>query len=647
MTVPSRSPHGPRTGLALVALACLLFAYVAARAWALSITWDEAANYLEFTRKGLLSPFYFPFPHFGANNHFLNSWLTFVTTRIFGAGEFSLRVPVLGAYLLFLYFTARLSAELSPPVLGVSSFVVLNANPYLLDFFSLARGYGLAYAMLAGSLWYLYCYLQSQLRTRYGVMSIALAMLAVTAHLTTVHFLIALLAVMVFAAMLLAPPATPLARRVIHGLRANAISVLAVAVFLMPTLLVIRRLRKAGAFFYGGGTSFWKDTMASVFERSLYERPDLAVLGLSAEASRWRLSYALAALAVVTVGVALVVSVKALRGRREPGQLYLPALVLLLGWCSLASIVQHHLLGVPYLTGRTAFYLLILFTFLLVTLAGQFGPRQKWGPYSLALLALLVGLHTARCLNLRYVLEWKAGADVKQMVSDLGALRDETPAEKFNTDVGVNLDLETPVNYYRAVARLTWLNVADRRAKLHPLNDFDLLTEADWQVVNADSFAVLKTYPLTGGRLVRRRNRPSQYHINFTRTWEVDASSDRAEVTDESHPRSRSIEYRIDPSLQPANSSIITVRAMVRMKSVRNADAELVAVFRDGHDTYSWHGVTVQDFATHAQAWFPLYLSCFIPPQARKGDIVSVYLANPGSPVYIDQLQMRWITTAR
>ena len=67
-----RAERSPVAEVSLMILAGALFAYVAWRASRLAITWDEAANYLEYTRLGRLSPFRFPFPHFGANNHFLN-----------------------------------------------------------------------------------------------------------------------------------------------------------------------------------------------------------------------------------------------------------------------------------------------------------------------------------------------------------------------------------------------------------------------------------------------------------------------------------------------------------------------------------------------------------------------------------------------
>jgi hypothetical protein len=646
----------------VILLACLLFAYVGIRAYVLPITWDEAANYLQFTRKGLLSPFHFPFPHFGANNHFLNAWLTYLTTAAFGASEFTLRLPVLGAHLLFLYYTARLSSQFSVPLLRLSAFVVLNANPYLLDFFSLSRGYGLAYGLLAGSLWYLYQFFTTNHHSRYGLASIVFGIMAVTAHLTLIHFLISLLGLIVVASILLAPPGLSLDRRVSHALRVNAIAIAAVAVFLMPALLVLRRLNRAGSFFYGGTTSFWKDTIVSVFNRSLYEKqyPALLTSSLGTPSLLWP-SYVLGSIAILAVFLALVVAIRGLIKQIEPGKLYLLALVFLLGSCSLALIVQHQLLGVLYLTGRTGLYLLILFSFLLVVLANELSLSSKSWQYGLAMVALVVGVHTITCLNFQYALEWKLDADVKSMVKDIAAARDPAPTNKFNTDVGVNLEFVAPLNFYRAVAGLTWLNVADRKAKSHPLNDFYLYSEEDWRTMNPDSFVVLKTYPLNQSRLLRRRGRPAHYHIRLSRTMAFDRSATSISPmdststgaalgrpasgrTDKAHHYSQAITYRIDLPTGAAKESIVTVRAMIWMKSLNNANAELVVVFRRKDGIYSWHGVAVRDFGRQARTWFPVYLSCFVPAQAQQGDLMSVYLTNDKSLVFIDDLQMRWLT---
>jgi hypothetical protein len=659
MTPGSTSDEGAKSTIWLVMLSCLLFAYAAARAAVVPITWDEAFSYLEFTRKGLL----LPFGHFramAANNHYLNTWLTYLTTGVLGVSELTLRLPALAAYALFLYYTARLCGELSSPLLRVSAFVVLNGNPYVLDYFSLARGYGLAYGLLAGSLWYLYRFFETGLQVRYSRASLGFAIVAVAAHLTLIHFLISLMLVVVLATMLFAPAGSGLLRRASYALRVNAVGLAAVGLSLVPAMFVIRKLRNVRSFFYGG-TSFWHDTVLDVFEASLYEKQYPALLGSWLRTPSFRLSGLLGSLAVLLMAVALWVSIRRVMRHPQPRDLYLPALVMLLCACGLALVAQHHLLGVLYLKRRTGMYLLILGTFVLVMLADVMPRSSRIWRYSLPVVAIIVTLHLMNCLNLTYALEWKLDADVKHMLADIAVARGATPGVERPSVLGVNLEFEAPINFYRRMDGLTWLNPADRRMKLHPLSDFYLYSEGDWEAVAADSFVVLKTYPLNNSRLLRRRTRASRYDVRFEKTLDFDAPADsmttlettsedaafsglRSGMTDERHRRSGSISYTPDVARDAAERSLVVVEAMVWMQSLRNATAQVVVAFERDKTPYSWQKLTVQDDARRARTWSPVKLIAFVPPDVRQGDRVSVYLENQRDPVYIDDMEMQWIT---
>jgi hypothetical protein len=645
----------------LVMLSCLLFAYVAVRAVVVPITWDEAFNYLEFTRKGVL----LPFGHFramAANNHYLNTWLTYLATAVLGVSELTLRLPALMAYALFLYYTARLCNELSSPLLRVSAFIVLNGNPYVLDFFALSRGYGLAYGLLAGSLWYLYRFFQADLQVRYSRASLGFAIVAVAAHLTLIHFLISLMVVVVLATILFAPAGSGFFRRVSDALRVNVVSLAAVGLSLVPVAFVVRKLRHAHAFFYGGATSFWHDTILGVFDASLYGKQYSTLLGPWLGTPSFRLSDLLGFLAILLMAIALWVSIRCVGRHRQPRELYQSAVVFLVCSCAFASVAQHHLLGVRYLAGRTGMYLLILGTFVLVMLADAMARTSGKWRYGLPAGAALVTLHLINCLNLTYAFEWKLDADVKHMLADIAVARDATRGVERPTVLGVNLEFEAPINFYRRVDGLTWLNPADRKMKLHPLSDFYLYSEDDWGAVTAESFVVLKTYPLNSSRLVRRKWRPSQY-VRFERTLDFDAPADsmttleatsedaafsgrRSGMTDARHRRSGRITYTPDVTRDAAERSLVAVEAMVWMNSLRNATAQVVVAFERNEKPYSRQTLTVQDGARRARTWLLVKLTAFVPPGVQQGDRVSVYLENNGDLVYVDDLEMRWISTS-
>jgi hypothetical protein len=306
-------------------------------------------------------------------------------------------------------------------------------------------------------------------------------------------------------------------------------------------------------------------------------------------------------------------------------------------------------------------YLLILGAFVLVLLADAITRASRKWRYCLPVIAVLLTLHLLNCLNLAYALEWKQDADVKRMLADVAAANEGTARGERRTVLGCNLEFEAPVNFYRLVDGLTWLNPADRRMKLHPLSDFYLYTESDWEAASADSFVVLKTYPLNNSRLLRRKGRPSHYTVRFERTLDFDAPADSmttletasegpafsgrtSGLTDGRHRRSGGISYTPDLGRDAAERSLVLVEAMVWMKSLRNATAQVVVAFERGGKPYSWQTLTLQDVARRAQAWFPVRLTAFVPPDVRQGDRVSVYLENKRDPVYVDDLEMQWTT---
>ncbi len=443
-------------------------------------------------------------------------------------------------------------------------------------------------------------------------------------------------------------------------MRINGLGLVAVGFALVPAAFVIDRLRDVRSLFYGG-TSFWHDTILDLFDASLYDKAYPALLGSWVGTPSLPLNDLLGALAMLVMAAALPVAIRRVTRRSRPRDLFLPAVVLLLCFCVIALVAQHHLLGVLYLKRRTGMYLLLLGAFVLVLLADAITRASGKWRYSLPSIAILVTLHLLNCLNLGYALEWKHGADVKRMLADIAAANERTPGMERRTILGVNLEFEAPVNFYRLVDGLTWLNPADRRMKLHPLSDFYLYTESDWEAVRADSFVVLKAYPLSNSRLLRRKSRPSHYTVGFERTLDFDAPADsmttlettsegpafsgrRSGLTDDRHRRSGGISYTPDLGRDAAERSLVFVEAMVWMTSVRNATARVVVAFERRGQPYSRQALTLQDVAPRAQAWFPVRLTASVPPDARQGDRVSVYLGNRRDPVYVDDLEMRWTT---
>jgi hypothetical protein len=169
--------------LAIFCLSLFLFGYEADRAARVALTYDEATTYRDYIAPGPLACLRFD----SANNHFLNSVLAKLFSLLAGTSEFVLRLPNLLAFAVYLLFSFLiLDRFVKRKVVAVGGFILLSANPYVLDFFSLCRGYGLSLAFLVASLYFLFSFLEDAPRPepgsyrnlRYSLVAASLAVLS-------------------------------------------------------------------------------------------------------------------------------------------------------------------------------------------------------------------------------------------------------------------------------------------------------------------------------------------------------------------------------------------------------------------------------------------------------------------------------------
>lgn len=150
------------------------------RAASVSMTWDEARTMNQYAR------YIFDFLKIDvANNHMLNTFLIYLNGQIWGVdyNEFIIRLPNLLFYVLYLimaYQTGKLFRW------RYLVFSLLVFNPYLSEFFSLARGYGMAAALLLTGL---YVYLRKRGDWSAIIVTIYLFLLGASANYILLVFL--------------------------------------------------------------------------------------------------------------------------------------------------------------------------------------------------------------------------------------------------------------------------------------------------------------------------------------------------------------------------------------------------------------------------------------------------------------------------
>jgi hypothetical protein len=129
--------------LAYLGLVLLVGTYVVLRAALVPWVHDEAASLYWYVDTGLFLPYH---ALWDANNHFLNSASGILSSRLFGLHLFGSRILSVLAYGLYAWATWRITRPIRHTAIRWTAALALLTCPFLLDHFSLFRGYGAAMA---------------------------------------------------------------------------------------------------------------------------------------------------------------------------------------------------------------------------------------------------------------------------------------------------------------------------------------------------------------------------------------------------------------------------------------------------------------------------------------------------------------------
>jgi hypothetical protein len=142
-----------------IIVSVVVFIIVGIRCATVPFSHDETATFFYYIQSGDFLPYY---AHNDANNHVLNSCLSWICLKLSGDSPFSLRLPNLSALIVLIFATFRISRHLT----HLHSKLVLLAGFLLsfhwLSFYSLCRGYGLSMSFLVLSISYLIEYFNSK-----------------------------------------------------------------------------------------------------------------------------------------------------------------------------------------------------------------------------------------------------------------------------------------------------------------------------------------------------------------------------------------------------------------------------------------------------------------------------------------------------
>ena len=407
-TTASTSRRFGEYSLIFLALIVLIWAIV--RACHQSITMDEAMTYRAFVSKTLPEQWT---PH--SNNHILNSLLMRLSILLFGLSQLTVRLPALlgtAIYITSCYYLCRSITE--HLAIRIIVFICLTFNPFIADYYAVARGYSLAIGLLTCAVAVIARSHLSRNATSSPSPEHNLMLASALLGLSFVaNFTFAFIDAAVWIALLLwtirATP-HPSARSRFRLLAASTIPALAV-VFLLAYWTLYRWPR--GQFFDGAHSL--KETFSTIFAATLHQ-PSLEMVNPLILNALSAIGPYLIPTILTLAAIQLLLVLRQRRDLQTSTKLNLgllaiaaPALALAIHW------IAFHAFGLflPHL--RTALYIATFTTLAVGTLAAISATGIAARTIRTALVSTLaiLAVYFVTCMRVSYISEWWLCADMK------------------------------------------------------------------------------------------------------------------------------------------------------------------------------------------------------------------------------------------
>ncbi|AEA43336.1 ArnT family glycosyltransferase [Fluviicola taffensis] len=338
-------------------LALLIYAIL--RAWFVEPIHDEVATYFHYIETGEIKG---GRSLMDANNHLLNSWLGNFSYRLFGEHFFLFRFPSILCFCLYFWSSRKLTSNLNLGLWGELCFVALNTIPWIFDYFSYTRGYGLGIGFFMAGLFQLSMWLKEK-HTGHLILVLFFFYLAVLSNLT---YLITSLMVIGYIAFMTLLHAKKIGVKalVFHGFL-----LLVFCFSILPLIEFSFALKEAGALYYGSLDGLWWVTGKTLSKYILFY-----------DANWLRIAYCLIGL----IGAIILF----IQWKKESWVQFLSStsfwVSMLIGGNILAILILAKIMKVNYPEDRAAMYLVPLSILALTTLFAQ----SKISKYFLVVLVL-------------------------------------------------------------------------------------------------------------------------------------------------------------------------------------------------------------------------------------------------------------------
>jgi hypothetical protein len=500
------SEHSARYRLAGLVLVAAVLAVNIYRAAHQSITIDEAFTYDLY----IVNPFNWILTQYNANNHVLHTLLCRFSVQALGLSELSMRLPSLLGGLLYLIFVYKLCRHLFKTWWTfLLAMAALTLNPFIMDYLSIARGYGMALGLFMAALYLDIRFLDDPWKParfdRAGAAAILLG-LSISANLVFLFPAIALAGTL---SVVLAADVKQtrswkerlswIADRIWLRMAAPAVFFLAIP------------LAHAASDAFGFGTDSLRRTLWTVVTRSLFHQYDVWTYGSTPPiavrtvdiTTDWVVPLGLVVLLVTLAPVCWNWLRERDLQRLSKLERACALTVAVPAICALMVTAAHVLHGTYYPSDRTALYLAVLLTLAWILLIERALARPgiypalgllAGAPIAIAIVLFLRGFTTS------FYYEWRYDAGSKRAFQFLHqqALQSHNRFSGANPmKVEVDWKSSYTFNFYRNMYHADWMARVVRRPAPEADADYYVLLPEDQEAARKLGLRMLYRDPVS------------------------------------------------------------------------------------------------------------------------------------------------------
>lgn len=437
-----------------------IFIFIVIKAATVQITVDEAYTLTILTKENVWNLVSYKDSY--TNNHILNSLLCKLSFAIFGMDQVAGRLPNLLSFVLYFSFVWRYSRRFfTDDFVGFMFVAVMVGNPYMLDFFSLARGYGLSISLMMTSIYFAARYIV-EADKRSLVVSQVFAILSVYAQFALLHFYLGLnFLIFLFevkkylntknkSEILMAHPDT-----VGRGVSTQVLSLTVLGILVYAPF---KAILKDNQISYYGSKNIWDDSLVSLISNSVYGQGYFSSSTVIVFKNLMLILFILLTISFLLFLNSLKKEKSLLINIKNKQQI--PPSVfsyILLATTVFVITVQFYAFGTQYVVDRTALFLYPIIALNIPTVAIFLGNRKQWAGRFVAVLFTVFCLwHILRSANLVSFQEWDFDKNTLSIITDMKKeyqKRQNAKPLKLHT----HWSLQPAFYYYREEQHLDWL----------------------------------------------------------------------------------------------------------------------------------------------------------------------------------------------